>query len=91
MSVALCFSLCQAAEASGGAKAVGLSTYAGVQYGKECWCGSSINWIGDGKTGSIGVTPGRNATAVECTMRCAGAPQELCGGSLRMNLYYQKG
>lgn len=85
MTVSLCFSLCKTAEA----KIPGISRFAGVQYGQECWCGSTINWIGDAKYGSPGVTPGRNATAVECKMRCTGAPNELCGGSLRMNLYYQ--
>lgn len=76
MSVALCNSLCPG------------KAFVGVQYAKECWCGASLNWNGDGSKGYPGVTPGRNATAVECSTRCAGNPYELCGAGLRMNLYY---
>ncbi len=48
--------------------------YAGVEYGRECYCGSSL--------GSSS-TPGQSG----CTMMCAGDPLQVCGGSNRLNVY----
>lgn len=58
--------------------------YAGVEYGRECWCGNGpINWAG-----STGATPGYNTTESECNLNCAGDSKAKCGGRKRMNLFY---
>eukprot|EP01064_Diplonema_japonicum_P016060 TRINITY_DN24084_c0_g1_i1.p1 TRINITY_DN24084_c0_g1~~TRINITY_DN24084_c0_g1_i1.p1 ORF type:complete len:652 (+),score=56.36 TRINITY_DN24084_c0_g1_i1:51-2006(+) len=49
-------------------------SYAGVEYGRECWCGNSI-------ARSI-----KTATK-ECNKKCTGDPNEWCGGGHRMDLY----
>ena len=46
---------------------------AGVEYGKECWCGSTI-------------PPTRTAEG-ECDMKCAGDSTELCGAGMRLNVW----
>ena len=51
-------------------------TYAGVQFGAECFCGNE--------------QPGQQFLASvesECNMRCPGDNQAKCGGSYRMNVY----
>eukprot|EP01064_Diplonema_japonicum_P024550 TRINITY_DN3514_c0_g1_i1.p1 TRINITY_DN3514_c0_g1~~TRINITY_DN3514_c0_g1_i1.p1 ORF type:complete len:666 (+),score=165.37 TRINITY_DN3514_c0_g1_i1:68-1999(+) len=48
--------------------------YAGVEYGKECWCGSSVE--GSKKT-----------VSTDCNVPCTGDDTEMCGGGHRMNLY----
>ncbi|KAG9103600.1 hypothetical protein FRC06_009610 [Ceratobasidium sp. 370] len=60
-------------------KACSASGYslAGTQFGKECWCGKSVN-----VTGSAGVS-----TAAGCDMPCAGDASQICGGNYKMNLY----
>lgn len=47
--------------------------YAGLQYGKQCYCGAGID----------------NASMVTsgCTATCAGDKSLTCGGNYRMNLY----
>ncbi|KAL1847140.1 hypothetical protein VTK73DRAFT_10417 [Phialemonium thermophilum] len=58
--------------------------YAGVEYSRECWCGNApLNWAGN-----AGATPGHNATEPECNKACMGNATELCGSSLRLNLYF---
>ncbi|KAG8791405.1 hypothetical protein FRC12_009284 [Ceratobasidium sp. 428] len=60
-------------------KACSASGYsvAGTQFGKECWCGKSVNTKG-----------GAGASAVSgCDMPCAGDASQLCGGNYKMNLY----
>ncbi|KAF2691893.1 copper radical oxidase [Lentithecium fluviatile CBS 122367] len=52
-------------------------TYAGTEYGGECYCGNSfLNGGGPAPDGSAG-----------CNMACNGDPQETCGGPNRMNMY----
>ncbi|KAF7912733.1 uncharacterized protein EAF01_001754 [Botrytis porri] len=55
-------------------------TYFGVEYGDECYCGSNIN---AGATLQSGLSPSMTG----CNMVCAGNRTEVCGGSLRLNLY----
>ncbi|CZR66932.1 uncharacterized protein PAC_16833 [Phialocephala subalpina] len=62
--------------------AIGLCTaacypykYAGVEYGRECWCGDSLE-------GGSSQVPDS-----ECAMPCAGDAGEVCGDSVRLTLY----
>jgi len=49
-------------------------TYAGIQYGKQCYCGSS--------------SPGTLAPAAnQCDKTCSGNSHEVCGGTLRNTVY----
>lgn len=58
--------------------------YAGVEYGRECWCGNGpINWAGN-----AGATPGFNTTESECNINCAGNSTAKCGGRKRLTLFY---
>lgn len=52
-------------------------TYAGVEYGRECYCGNSFN------AGSV-VAPGGNA---DCNMVCPGNNLEFCGAGSRLSVY----
>lgn len=47
--------------------------YAGLQYGRECWCGNSF-----GKHGTTGAV---------CNQRCPGNSKEFCGGYLTNDVY----
>lgn len=64
MSIATCQSTC---------KAQGF-TYAGLEYGKECYCGSSL---------ANGAT---KASESQCSMSCANGPGQ-CGGSYLISVY----
>lgn len=55
--------------------AAGGYTWAGLEYGRECWTGNSLA-AGTG-----------NATAGDCNMACKGMPGQLCGGPSRLSLY----
>ena len=48
--------------------------YAGVQYGKECFCGNDSH--------NFQIVPDS-----QCNMKCSGNKDEICGGSWRMNVY----
>lgn len=50
---------------------------AGVEYGNECYCGSSY------RNG----TPPPVAPVTQCNFACAGAPSLMCGGSWGIQLY----
>lgn len=51
-------------------------TWAGVEYGRECWMGNDLN---------VAAT---NATAAsQCSMTCKGAPGQICGAGGRITLY----
>ncbi|WVW86538.1 hypothetical protein I302_108587 [Kwoniella bestiolae CBS 10118] len=50
-------------------------TYAGVEYGQECWCG---------KTARL------TAASSGCDVACAGDGSHVCGGSNRLNVYVAK-
>lgn len=59
---------CQAA-----CQAQGFS-YAGVEFGNECWCGNELS---------------SSPAADGCNMLCSGNSQEICGGPDRLNVYYR--
>jgi hypothetical protein len=63
-TVADCLDLC-----------AGAYTYAGLEYGGECWCGNDLG-VGAGPT-----------DASACTMPCNDNRTELCGGPSLLNLY----
>lgn len=46
--------------------------YAGVQYGKWCFCGNQY---------------GKSGPATNCDIRCAGDPNQICGGSWANSVY----
>lgn len=50
-------------------------TYAGVEYGGECWCGNAF---------SAGAVP---APIGDCNMLCNDNQTEYCGGGSRLNVY----
>ncbi|TGO46222.1 hypothetical protein BOTNAR_0602g00010 [Botryotinia narcissicola] len=50
--------------------------YAGTEYASECYCGNSLA-AGAGR-----------ALASDCSMRCPGNATEFCGGSNRLNLFW---
>ncbi|KAA8577290.1 hypothetical protein EYC84_007262 [Monilinia fructicola] len=56
-------------------------SYAGTEYGGECWCGNSIvNGNGPAADGNTG-----------CNMACNGNQAETCGGPNRLTLYQNSG
>ncbi|TLD24115.1 hypothetical protein PspLS_06385 [Pyricularia sp. CBS 133598] len=63
--------------------------YAGVEYGRECYCGNEINL-----NGSSGATPGFNTTDASCDISCGGdstlpaANRTKCGGRNLITLFY---
>ncbi|KAK8115039.1 hypothetical protein PG999_007108 [Apiospora kogelbergensis] len=52
---------------------------AGVEYGRECWCGKAL------PPGAVRLDEGR------CDMRCKGEGSQLCGGSGAIGIYEKKG
>ena len=65
MTPQLCTEMCGVREYS----------FAGVNYGSECWCGND--------------EPPRSkfAIAADCNMECPGDRTQKCGGGWRMNVY----
>ena len=53
-------------------------TYAGVEYGKECYCGNNIN-------------PSVSKPSSECNVSCEGDSSQMCGGSCRIQIYKNSG
>ncbi|KUJ19588.1 carbohydrate-binding WSC, partial [Mollisia scopiformis] len=49
--------------------------YAGLEYGRECWCGDTI----EGGASSV--------QNLQCGMACAGNSGEICGDSNRLSIY----
>ncbi len=58
MTVEQCLSFC------------GTTQYAGLEYGRECWCAPQLN------------TLSQKLPDTSCQLSCAGNQTELCGGSL---------
>ena len=56
--------------------------YCGIEYGRECWGGDTLNLAGD-----TGATPGRNVTDSQCSFLCPGQSSEYCGADLRLTMY----
>lgn len=52
-------------------------TLAGTQFGKECWCGNTLN-----TTGGAG-----KSTSDGCDMPCAGDASQVCGGNYHINVF----
>ncbi len=53
--------------------------YAGTEYGKECWCGTSLH-------SNAPLLP-----ETTCSMPCLGKSDEICGGSWAMSVYVRSG
>ncbi|KAK3343116.1 WSC domain-containing protein [Neurospora tetraspora] len=49
--------------------------YFGLEYGRECWCGVSPPF------------DSQKVPETECSMTCAGAPDQICGAGNRINVY----
>ncbi|KAG9562903.1 hypothetical protein KCU79_g6075, partial [Aureobasidium melanogenum] len=49
--------------------------YAGLEYSKECWCGSYLSALSNKLSES------------NCSLACVGNDSELCGGYLTLSLY----
>lgn len=60
--------------------------YAGVEYGRECWCGDKLRLDG----GQDAETPGKNVTNTECDFLCPGNSTQYCGAGVRLSLYVLK-
>jgi hypothetical protein len=56
--------------------------YAGVEYGRECWCGDKLDLAGN-----TGATPGKNVTDDKCSFECPGDKGVRCGAGGHMSLY----
>lgn len=48
-------------------------SYAGLEYGRECWCGSELQ---------------KPDTSNDCNMPCLGNSTEICGGNWALSLYH---
>ncbi|TVY53083.1 WSC domain-containing protein [Lachnellula cervina] len=57
--------------------------YAGVEGGRECWCGDRLN-----VAGSSGSTPSANVSDSQCSFTCPGNSTEYCGAENKLNLYW---
>lgn len=55
------------------------AAYFGVEYGRECYCGSTLR------------ASGTQQPATDCSMTCAGNGQEYCGAGNRLNVYKSGG
>ncbi|CAM9759383.1 unnamed protein product [Scytosiphon promiscuus] len=64
MNSAICVSYCATLGA----------TYAGVQYGYQCFCGVDSDYS-------------RHGASTDCDMMCTGYPDELCGGYLAIEVF----
>ncbi|KAF4569998.1 hypothetical protein EYR40_008982 [Pleurotus pulmonarius] len=53
-------------------------TYAGAEYGAECFCGNEL-------------AAGAAADVADCNMPCSGDATQFCGGPNRMNLFVSDG
>lgn len=59
--------------------------YAGVEYGRECWCGDKLDFVGN-----AGATPGKNVTDDKCWFLCPGDDMKYCGAGGHMSLYISR-
>lgn len=56
-------------------------SYAGLEYGNQCFCSKTLAADRAPKTGIMG----------NCFTPCAGNSSEYCGGASRLSMYYQNG
>ncbi|MCJ1294194.1 hypothetical protein MMC34_005751 [Xylographa carneopallida] len=66
LTVASCLTFC------------GSSAYAGIEYGRECWCAPYIN------------ANSQKLSDADCTDACEGDGTEICGDALRLTVYQHK-
>ncbi|KAM0326144.1 hypothetical protein ACHAQA_006738 [Verticillium albo-atrum] len=71
MTLRMCAEICAASTKK---------TYFGVEYGKECWCGSKLS--------SAAVLAEKES---QCSIKCAGDATTVCGGRSRINIYKAEG
>ncbi|TVY35500.1 WSC domain-containing protein [Lachnellula subtilissima] len=71
MTIAMCLSTCYD------------YAYAGVENGRECWCGNTLNVAGSSES-----TPSANVSDSQCSFICPGNSTEYCGAENRLNLYW---
>jgi len=57
--------------------------YSAVEYGRECWCGNTLNL----NPNNMG-TPAMNVTDRDCNFKCPGNTTEYCGAGNRLSLYW---
>ncbi|KAN0133552.1 WSC domain containing protein [Lactarius tabidus] len=72
-------------------QALGFSL-AGVEYGRECWCGSELQHGSTFYGNENGIDPTApfhryDPNGIYCDMGCEGNPAELCGGPALLDLY----
>jgi hypothetical protein len=53
--------------------------YAGVEYGRECWCGNTLN---------TGGSTSLNVSDSNCGFTCPGNNSEFCGSGSHLSLYW---
>ncbi|TQV95128.1 Pyrrolo-quinoline quinone [Cordyceps javanica] len=78
MTIGKCLQKCDAAQAG--------YNFAGVEYGQECWCGTSLRLDG----GQSATTPGMNVSGSDCKFLCPGNKTEYCGAGVRLSTYVLK-
>jgi len=67
-------------------------TLAGLEFGRECWCGSELENGSQFYGNFDGINSDQpfhrpNPNGVYCNMGCEGDPTELCGGPALFDLY----
>ncbi|KAI9449281.1 hypothetical protein BJY52DRAFT_1227867 [Lactarius psammicola] len=63
---------------------------AGVEFGRECWCGSQLQHGSTFFGNNNGIQHDNfrpNPDAPHCNMACQGNPNEICGGPALLDLY----
>ncbi|KAL2123238.1 hypothetical protein VTJ04DRAFT_3693 [Mycothermus thermophilus] len=75
MTVQRCLEFCStgAADAQGGSS--GKYKYAGLEYARECWCGTTLNGL------SVQLKD------EDCDLPCEGDQTQRCGGSWKLTVY----
>ncbi|KAF2722373.1 hypothetical protein K431DRAFT_245310 [Polychaeton citri CBS 116435] len=73
MTPLACIEYCASGPGSNGTSPL---QYAGLEYGRECWCGTYLSALSEQL----------NETA-RCDLACNGNSSEICGGSLALTLY----
>ena len=56
-------------------KFCGDKSYAGLEYGRECWCAASLN------------AQAQKLDDKECNLQCLGNKAQVCGGNLMLTAY----
>ncbi|KAH6691360.1 WSC domain-containing protein [Plectosphaerella plurivora] len=74
MDIDLCIATCEG------------SNYAGVEYGRECWCGERLNIEGDKPAEGV-ARPGEVLEDAECGFTCPGDGSQFCGAGVKMSVY----